>query len=87
MTDYNKQVAYHYSAYRPPLHQRILKEVLGGKRFQSGLDLGCGTGRSAVALKNYCDEVRGVEPSPEMLAHAKPQPGITFLSGSAEQIP
>jgi len=87
MTDYNEQVAYHYSAYRPPLHQRILQEVLGGMRFQCGLDLGCGTGRSTMALKSYCDEVCGVEPSPEMLAHAKPQPGVTFLTGSAEQIP
>ena len=87
MTDYDDQVAYHYSAYRPPLHQRILQEVLAGQRFRRGLDLGCGTGRSTLALKNFCDEVCGVEPSREMLAHTQAQPGITFHSGSAEQTP
>ncbi len=87
MTKYNEQVAYHYSAYRPPLHHRILREVLSGQRFQRGLDLGCGTGRSTLALKEFCDEVYGVEPSAEMLAHAKSKPGIQFLAGSGEQIP
>lgn len=58
--EYDEAIAYHYNAYRPPLHEVILSQVLGkDERFQNGLDIGCGTGYSAIALAKYCSQVYG----------------------------
>ena len=87
MTDlYNQAIATHYSSYRPPLHRMILERVLAdAQSFRSGLDVGCGTGYSAVALARYCLHVYGVEPSPAMLARAVPHEKITYLQGSGAE--
>src|SRR5690625_1897326 len=85
---YNDRLAEHYSAYRPPLHAKILERILPAKaRFAKGADIGCGTGYSSIALANYCDHVVGIEPSQAMLDQAKPQRDISYLLGSAEDIP
>ena len=82
---YNQAIATHYSAYRPPLHQMILRRVLSDKEtFRNGLDVGCGTGYSAVALTKYCLHVYGVEPSQSMLNEAMPHEKITYLKGTGE---
>jgi SAM-dependent methyltransferase len=88
MTDrYDSAVARHYAAYRPPLHRVILERVLRpGEFFQAGLDIGCGTGYSAVALTRYCGRVLGLDPSPAMLAAAQRHPGITYLHGSGDAL-
>ncbi len=66
--EYNQAVAEHYAAFRPPLHQLILKKLLNpGERLQSGLDIGSGTGYSAIALSGYCDHVIGLDPSESMI--------------------
>src|SRR5699024_11326965 len=63
-TAYSDLLAYHYSAYRPPLHALILKRLLAPENsFQTGVDIGCGTGYSARALAPYCEHVYGVDPS------------------------
>lgn len=81
-------VAAHYAAYRPPLHDRILAPVLDDRGpFDVGLDVGCGTGRSAVALAAYCTRVHGVDPSPAMLAQATAHDRITYREGDAEALP
>lgn len=85
---YHQAVAAHYAAYRPPLHQLILERVLSGeKTFSSGLDVGCGTGRSAVALAAYCAHVYGVDPSQAMLSEATKHERITYLNGAGEDVP
>ena len=85
---YDQAIATHYSSYRPPLHQIILGKVLSDKDiFQNGLDVGCGTGYSAVALAHYCQHVYGIEPSQSMLDHATPHINITYLAGNGERIP
>ena len=85
---YDDRLAEHYSAYRPPLHAKILERILpANARFIQGADMGCGTGYSSTALANYCDHVVGIEPSQAMLDQAKPQANITYLRGSAENIP
>ncbi len=85
---YNQAVAAHYAAYRPPLHQPILEKVLdGSESFDDGLDVGCGTGYSAVALARYCQRVYGVEPSRPMLDRALPNNRITYLEGDGERMP
>ncbi|WP_396635528.1 methyltransferase domain-containing protein [Maribacter sp. R77961] len=76
--DYNALIAYHYQSYRPPLHAIILKNYLSEKKFDYGLDIGCGTGKSTVALKQFCKETVGVDPSKAMLAKTAPEQGITY---------
>ena len=85
---YNQTVAAHYAAYRPPLHQHILKRALNGAdNFSAGLDVGCGTGRSSVALAEFCERVYAVDASQSMLDAATPHHAITYLQGAGENIP
>lgn len=79
--EYDVIIAEHYSAYRPPLHHLILAKCLNeykGSKFKLGLDIGCGTGQSSIALTNFCEKVFAIDPSPEMLVMAKPHRLITY---------
>jgi SAM-dependent methyltransferase len=85
---YNQATAIHYAAYRPPFHAMILGRVLCDEDlFNQGLDVGCGTGYSAVALAKYCWHVYGVDPSPAMLAEARPHEKITYRPGTGAALP
>ena len=85
---YNQAVATHYSSYRPPLHEMILEYVLSNEEvINKGLDIGCGTGYSAVALAKYCLHVYGIDPSQSMLAEARPHKKITYQQGTGEDLP
>ena len=85
---YTQAVAKHYAAYRPPLHQLILRRaLLGMERFADGLDVGCGTGRSSVALAEFCRHVSAIDPSQSMLDAAISHDAITYMQGSGESIP
>jgi SAM-dependent methyltransferase len=85
---YDWAVATHYSSYRPPLHQMILQKALSSEEpFGDGLDVGCGTGYSAVALADHCLRVYGVEPSRSMLDRAIPHAKITYLNGTGGNLP
>ncbi len=85
---YDKTTAVHYAAYRPPLHKLILGRVLDTEEsFEFGLDVGCGTGQSAIALTHYCRQVVGIEPSEPMLERATQATGVKYIHGSAESIP
>ncbi|GAB5536885.1 MAG: hypothetical protein Rubg2KO_31340 [Rubricoccaceae bacterium] len=85
---YDQAAAAHYAAYRPPLHSMILSRVLpADDRYGTGLDVGCGTGVSAVALAAFCKRVIGVEPSASMLNQATPHEQVTYLSGAAADLP
>jgi SAM-dependent methyltransferase len=77
-TEYNPITAKHYAAYRPSLHLPILKKVLGNAHFTLGLDVGCGTGQSALALTHFCDKVIAIDPSASMLQNAMPQDQIEY---------
>lgn len=77
-TEYDPITAKHYAAYRPSLHWPILKKVLGNAHFTMGLDVGCGTGQSALALTNCCDKVIAIDPSESMLQHAMPHDQIEY---------
>jgi ubiquinone/menaquinone biosynthesis C-methylase UbiE len=66
----------------------ILEKALSSEEsFGDGLDVGCGTGYSAVALAHHCLRVYGVEPSQSMLDRAMPHPKITYLKGTGGNIP
>lgn len=84
-------IAERYDALRDQLFEEALMLLvragdLPGRRV---LDLGCGTGRFAAALRErHGCTVAGVDPSPEMLAVARRRDGdVTWLEGRAEAIP
>jgi SAM-dependent methyltransferase len=85
---YNQATAIHYSSYRPPLHEVILGRVLSSEEmFNEGLDVGCGTGHSAVALAKYCSHIYGIDPSQSMLGEARPHERITYRRCTGEDLP
>lgn len=84
---YDNTAARHYAAFRPPLHRLILDRVFRlHESFQVGLDVGCGTGHSAVALTKYCDHVFGLDPSRSMLDVAQRHPKIAYFQGSGDAL-
>ncbi len=92
MDDYNAITAAHYAAYRPSLHGPILKHLLSAPVLDGlGLDVGCGTGQSAVALSEYCRYVFAIDPSAAMLALAPDHPSVEFRQQTkaplAHQVP
>ncbi len=77
--EYDYITSYHYAQYRPPLHELILAKCLpSDQAYAQGLDIGCGTGRSTVALSAYCEQVIGIDPSRQMLQNALPHPTIDY---------
>ena len=85
--DYDNITAYHYSAYRPALHLPILESCLEGKYFEKGLDIGCGTGHSSIALANFCNEIVGLEPSSDMLTKTIFDKKVNYLHWEAKKLP
>ncbi len=86
--EYNQAVANHYSAYRPPLHSIILSLLIPeNAKYGSGLDVGCGTGYSTIALAKYCSQVFGVEPSESMLEKVTGNARTSYLKGTGESLP
>ena len=84
---YDSTAARHYAAYRPPLHRLILERAIRpNESYQVGLDVGCGTGYSAVALTKYCDRVFGLDSSRSMLDAAQRHPRITYVHGSGDAL-
>lgn len=49
-----------------------------GAAFGRGLDVGCGTGQSPIALANYCRQVVWIEPSEAMLQKSIAHPSIAY---------
>ena len=85
---YPSEIAQHYAAYRPPLHAPILGMSLPQpSQFQKGLDVGCGTGYSCLALLAYCTEVTGLDPQESMLQEAITHPYISYVTGTTEELP
>lgn len=83
---YTEIIARHYAAFRPSLHEPILAKCIGKEqRFDTGLDVGCGTGRSTIALAHYCNSVVGIDPSTAMLDNAIQSPKIKYLNGVLEE--
>lgn len=64
--------------------------LLPERRPLAGLDVGSGTGRFTPALARAFGPITGVEPSVRMRETAQaqpPQPGMRYLTGSAEDLP
>ena len=81
-------MATHYAAFRPPLHEPILAQLLAAsKPRRIGIDIGCGTGCSAHALAVHCEQTIGIDPSFAMLLEARGQTGTSFVNASGEAVP
>jgi ubiquinone/menaquinone biosynthesis C-methylase UbiE len=83
------EVAARYTKVRPFFHEEVvaqLCEFTGTSRFRRALDVGCGTGQSAVALASIADQVIGMDASQSMLNHALKRPNVTYQCGAAEQL-
>lgn len=78
---------------RPWLHPQVIEKIAqlaGTDSFLRGLDVGCGAGLSAKALKAICRTVIGTDISPEMI-HAANEicgagPELSFFVSSAEKV-
>ena len=85
--EYNITVAKHYAAFRPALHEVILRRLIRpSERFRIGLDVGCGTGYSTVALAEYCKRVVGLDPNQPMLNKATAHPKISYVNGFGNEM-
>ena len=79
LEEYSEITAFHYAAYRPPLHLPILLKVFDKHdNLDLGLDVGCGTGHSAIALAQFCDKVYGIDPSLPMLDKSISHPKVSY---------
>ena len=79
LNEYDHITATHYSAYRPSLHSKILNEYFEEDgTYNFGLDVGCGTGHSSIALAHYCNKVIGIDPSPDMLRKSIPHSRVEY---------
>ena len=76
--EYDAFTAFHYVAYRPQLHSQILEHCISTQTYSLGLDVGCGTGQSAIALAKNCQKVIGVEPSADMLVKSIEHPKVAY---------
>jgi len=66
-----------------------LRTPLRGQRGLSALDVGCGTGQTALRLarRPEIDRVVGLDPSPEALEHAQRRHPFPLVRGSAVELP
>ncbi|MEL6848766.1 MAG: class I SAM-dependent methyltransferase [Bacteroidota bacterium] len=86
--EYDLVTAHHYAAYRPPLHAYVLNKCLGWReKVALGLDYGCGTGHSSIALSRYCERVVGMEISEAMYARRLLHPQVSYDRIRDAQIP
>jgi len=80
-----------YARARPPIHAAAIEAFRGladvSTRFSRGLDVGCGTGESAVALAGVADRVVGVDASADMLGQAPSHRQVGYVQAAAEQLP
>jgi predicted TPR repeat methyltransferase len=54
----------------PQKLRAVIDHVAPGRRFDAGLDLGCGTGLAGVAFRDIVGRLEGVDLSPRMVAEA-----------------
>lgn len=77
-----------YARGRPYFHPLVasrIRERTGA--LARALDVGCGTGMSAVPLSEIAGAVVGVDASTEMLEHACVHPQVRYAAAAAEALP
>jgi SAM-dependent methyltransferase len=86
----NEPAARRYAGARPFYHAVALElaaSQLGLGRVPVAVDLGCGTGLSARALRERADHVIALDASAAMLAAAEPLRGVRYAVARSEQLP
>lgn len=78
----------------PPEVVRYLADAVAGPRSGRGargsrvvLDVGCGAGQFTHQLADRFEQVVGIDPSIDQLAHAPDHPGVRYVCGAAESLP
>ena len=87
-----RSAAERYARGRPYFHPFVIARVgasLGaeGPPPRRALDVGCGTGLSAVALAALAESVYGVDAAPEMISLAARAPRVSYVVAAAERLP
>lgn len=86
-----KSAAERYHKGRPFFHPIVIERVREflslTEPLERALDVGCGTGLSAVALKEIASRIVGMDAAPSMLAHAPQDARIAYVVAVAEQLP
>lgn len=85
--DYNS-AAERYAKGRPYFHPLVIERiprVTQTTRFESAIDVCCGTGMSTRALKAVSDAVVGTDLSHEMIRFAPKEEGISYCCCPAEE--
>ena len=86
----NEAAARRYAGARPFYHAVALglaMSRLGLGRVPVAVDLGCGTGLSCRALREWADHVIALDASAAMLAAAEPLEGVRYAVARSEQLP
>lgn len=86
-----RRIAEGYAKDRPFLHGQVMERLTSKLQghYQNGLDVGCGAGLSARALRQVCDRVTGADISAEMVRAALAlytEPAYSFVQAGAEEI-
>lgn len=87
----HQSAAERYARGRPYFHP-VAVDIIQQKSgldfpVRRALDVGCGTGQSAVALKPLAKHITGAEVSEHMLAQCPDEPDIQFVQASGEDLP
>ncbi len=79
-----------YAKFRPYFHPLVIERLVrftDCAKFESALDVACGTGQSTQALAEVAERVVAVDNSRSMLALALPLPNVVYLQAEAEALP
>jgi SAM-dependent methyltransferase len=83
--------AQRYARYRPFIHPTAIGNVRNflalREPLDQALDVACGTGQSAIALKPIARRITAIDISSAMLAQAPSDPQIEYLEAPAERLP
>ena len=66
------------------LDAEVTREWLGGRRFRSVLEIGCGTGKNTEFLATIAERVTAIDFSPGMLRQAKAKAEARGFAGNVE---
>ncbi len=83
--------AVRYARGRPYFHPLVMERlrpiIAPVGRLSHGLDIGCGTGQSSVALADLVEDVLGIDSAEAMIERAEAHPRVRYLTAAAESVP
>lgn len=87
----DRRAAEKYAEYRPYFHPVVMERISAVcgplARTSRALDVACGTGQSAIALKSLVDNVVATDIALEMLQQGPSVDGMSFVQAEAECLP